>query len=334
LPLHRSGRVALAAGDAEPRPIRRLGVVSNPTAGGGHAAHAGRRVVRALTAQGFEVRDLSADNLPSATAHVKQGVVSGLDALIVVGGDGMVHLGTEMVAGTSLPLGIVATGTGNDVARTLGLPVRDVDKGVAAVTEAIAAGPRVIDAVHVTDAQHRMGDWYLGVLTAGLDAAVNQRTNRLKHPSGSARYVRALVHELAHFHPYGYRVTVDGELWESAGTLVSVANGRGIGGGMLIAPDARFDDGLLDVVTAGPLSRRAIVKVFPKIYSGRHLDHPLINVVRGRVVTIEPAPALGGAPPDALADGEPVGPLPLRCEVVPGAVHVLAPRRPAPARVA
>jgi diacylglycerol kinase (ATP) len=300
--------------------------VVNPSAGAGRGTSKGARAVKALRALGYEVADLSARDLAGATASARQGVVDGIDALVVVGGDGMANLGANIVAATNLPLGIVPEGTGNDVARSLGLPVRHAAAAVEAIDRALREGPRVIDAVKVTDAVHEsMTLWFAGVLTAGFDAAVNARANAMSWPSGSGRYVRALLAELGRFAPYAYRVTVDGEVWESEGTLVSVANGRAIGGGMLIAPDAELDDGLLDVILAGPLTRGGLLKVFPKVYSGRHTTHPALTVRRGRVVVIEPA-AAGPPPPDAYADGELIGALPLRCEVVPGALRVLAPR--------
>ena len=85
--------------------------------------------------------------------------------------------------------------------------------------------------------------WYLAVMSAGFDAAVNARANELIWPRGTARYVRAVFDELARFRPYGFRITLDDEVWEQTGTLVSVANTSSYGGGMRIAPDARWDDG-------------------------------------------------------------------------------------------
>lgn len=116
---------------------------------------------------------------------------------------------------------------------------------------------------------------------------------------------------------------MDDDVWESAGSLVAVANIAWFGGGLKIAPDADPEDGLLDVVVAGPFSRPGIVGIFPQLYSGRHVDHPKVSVFRSRAVTIEPVAALGPHPPVAFADGERIGPLPLRIELVPGALDVL-----------
>lgn len=301
-----------------------LGVVVNPVAGKGRGSGVGAAALDALRRRGHRVTDLTARDLRSATAQARRAAVAGLDALVVVGGDGLVHLGANVVAETDLPLGIVAGGTGNDVARALGLPGGDVAGSVAAIERALLAGPRAVDAVRVGSPAHSAREWYLGALSCGIDAAVNARANALSWPRGSARYVRALGPELRTFRPYGYRLTTDEGVWESAGTVVVAANGPWIGGGIRVAPDALLDDGLLDVVVAGPFSRAGVVRIFPGMYAGRHLRHPAVQVIRSRRVLVEPATHLGGTPPDAHADGERIGPLPLVAEVVPGAVRVLA----------
>lgn len=300
-----------------------VGLVINPTAGKGRGTQAGRQVHELLRARGHKVEDLSASTLAQATDRARAAAVQGLDALVVVGGDGMVHLGVNVVAGTGLPLGIVAAGTGNDIARTLALPRGDARASVAAIEHGFLDGPRRVDAVRVGSPEHAAHEWYLGVLSCGFDAAINARANEMTWPKGSGRYVRALAAELGRFRPYGYRVTLDGTVWESAGTLVAVANVPWIGGGIKIAPDAVIDDGLLDVVVAGPFTKPGVVKIFPGLYQGKHVGHPSVDVLRSRSVLIEPLTDLGPVPPVAFADGERVGPLPLRVTVDPGALSVL-----------
>jgi diacylglycerol kinase (ATP) len=302
-----------------------LGVVVNPVAGRGRGTGIGAAVLDALRRRGHRVEDLTAQDLHTATAHARRASVAGLDALIVVGGDGLVHLGANVVADTDLPLGIVTAGTGNDVARALGLPRGDVAASVAAIEHGLLTGARAVDAVSVGSPHQSAREWYLGALSCGIDAAVNARANAMTWPRGAARYVRALGPELRAFRPYGFRLTTDeGVAWESAGTVVVAANGPWIGGGIRVAPDARMDDGLLDVVVAGPFTRAGVVRIFPGMYTGRHLRHPAVHVLRTRRLLVEPVAALGAPPPDAHADGERIGALPLVAEVQPGAVHVLA----------
>lgn len=300
-----------------------LGVIVNVLAGSGAgAARAGRRVHELLTAAGHRVVDLSAPTLAQATDRARAAATSGLAALVVVGGDGAVHLGVNVTAGTGLPLGIVPAGTGNDIARALGIPT-DPDRAVADLLRALATRPRTVDAARVHRPDAAAYEWFLAVLSCGLDAAVNATANAYRFPRGHARYLRAILAELPRFEPYGYRVRVDDEVWESDGTLVAVANMPWIGGGLKIAPDADPEDGLLDVVVAGPFTRTGVVGIFPRLYQGTHVTDPRVRVLRGRTVTIEPTPALGPHPPVAFADGERIGPLPLRVEAVPGALTVL-----------
>ncbi|GGB94462.1 diacylglycerol/lipid kinase family protein [Cellulomonas carbonis] len=301
----------------------RLGVVVNPTAGQGRGAARGQRLLDAARGRGHEVVDLSADDAATAVLHARQAVVDGLDALVVVGGDGMVHLGANVVAGTDLPLGVVPAGSGNDIAGVHGLPVHDADGGLAAVERGLESGGRLVDAVAVGPPDYSAREWYLGVLSCGIDAAVNAHANGLAWPRGRAKYVRALLAVLGGFRPYGYRLTLDDTTWESTGSLVAVANAPSFGGGMRIAPAARMDDGLLDVLVAGPLSRAELLAVFPRVYSGTHVDHPACTVLRTRRVLVEHSP-VGPVPPVAFADGERLGPLPMLAEVHPGAVRLLA----------
>lgn len=299
-----------------------VGVIVNAAAGSRDVLATGRRVHELLAAAGHAVTDLSAPTLAQATDRARAAAIAGLSGLVVVGGDGAVHLGVNVVAGTPLPLGIVPAGTGNDIARALDVP-KDVDRAVADILGALATRPRPLDAVRVGRPGTAAYEWYLAVLSCGLDAAVNLTANTYRWPTGHLKYVRALLVELPRFRPYGYRVSLDDEVWESGGTLVAVANTAWIGGGLKIAPDADPEDGLLDVVVAGPFSRTGTVGIFPKLYAGSHVGHPKVRVLRSRTVTIEPVATLGPHPPVAFADGERIGPLPLRVEVVPGALNVL-----------
>lgn len=302
----------------------RLGVVLNPTAGAGRGDRRGRQTLDELTGRGHEVVRLAGPDRATVLDRARAAAADGLDALVAVGGDGTVNLAAQVVAGTDLPLGIVAAGTGDDVVRALGLPRRDLSAAVRRIEDAIESGGLRIDAARVVPVDGSQdGTWFLAVLSAGFDAAVNARANTMRWPRGTLRYVRALTGELGAFRPYGYRVVTDESTWESAGTLVAVANTPSFGGGIRIAPDAVLDDGMLDVLVAGPLTRRGLLAVFPKVYRGAHMSHPACRVLRTRTVLLEPS-ELGAAPPVAYADGEPVGRLPIRVEAVPGAVRVLA----------
>jgi diacylglycerol kinase (ATP) len=307
---------------------RRVGVVCNPTAGRGRAARARGEVLAGLAGAGHEVLDLTGRDYADALSRARAAPAEGLDAVVVVGGDGMVNLGANVLAGTGVPLGIVAVGSGNDIAGALDLPVHDVPAALALIRHALTAdddGVRRVDAVAVSAPGEATSRWYVSSLCAGLDAAVAHHASRLRWPRDGGRYVRAVFAELSAFRPYGFRITADGHTWEQEATLVTVSNTPLFGGGMRVAPGASPDDGLLDLVTARGLSRPAVVRLFPLLFSGRHVDHPAVSVRRARSVRIEPLTALGANPPVAIVDGEPLAALPLQCDVHPRALSVLAP---------
>jgi diacylglycerol kinase (ATP) len=305
-------------------PRRRIALAVNPAAGAGRGQRLGREVAARLRETGHDVRDLTGESAAEALDRARSAVASGIDALVVVGGDGMVNLGVNAVAGTDVPLGVVAAGTGNDIAASLGLPVRDT-----AAALAVVAGGRVrrIDAVRGTAADGAPSRWFVGVLCGGFDALVNERANGWSWPRGRMRYNLAIARELPLFRPLPYELELDGTPWRTDAVLVAVGNGTRYGGGMRITPDASYDDGLLDVLVAGPLSVPALVRVFPKVFSGRHTSHPAVTVRRARRVRLSTPGVV------AYADGERFGPLPVDLEVVPGALGVLVPAGP-PAAVA
>ena len=297
------------------RPNRRIAIAVNPTSGGGRGRQLGAEVAERLATGGSEIVDLTSENAAEALDRARSAVASGLDALVVVGGDGMVNLGVNAVAGTDVPLGVVAAGTGNDVATTLGLPLRDA-AAAAAVVE--AGRVRRIDAVRGTSVGGAPR-WFVGVLCGGFDAVVNERANGWSWPRGRMRYNLAIARELPVFRPLPYEIELDGETWRTDAVLVAVGNGTSYGGGMRITPDASYDDGLLDVLVAGPLSVPALVRVFPRVFDGSHIDHPAVTVRRARRVRLSTPGVV------AYADGERFGELPVDLEVVPGALGVLVP---------
>ncbi len=288
-----------------------IALVSNPTAGKGTARAATAVAVARLRERSVEVRELVGRDGAEALHLCREAVADGVDALVALGGDGMVHLALQAVAGTPTALGIMAQGTGNDLATHLGLPVRSPARAADVVADGVT---RVIDAVRVTPIEV----WFGGVLGAGFDSVVNERANAMRWPKGPQRYNLAVAAELPRFKAISFRITFDGEVVETDAMLVAVGNASSYGAGMKVTPDAIIDDGLLDVSVLGPVSKLEFLKTFPKVYKGTHVHHPAVTIRRARVVQLEASAV-------AYADGERIGPLPLTCECVPGAVRVLAP---------
>jgi diacylglycerol kinase (ATP) len=195
--------------------MSRIGVVINPTAGSGRGAQWGREAVQRLTAQGHAVVDLTqrtwTASYEGAIAHRTE-----LDALVVVGGDGMAHLGAQVCGGTDLPLGIVAAGSGNDAATSLGLPVHDIPAAVGRVAQGLGGTVASIDLGEVTGpnvGEPARPRYFIAVLSAGIDAAIAAYGARLRYPRGPVKYKVATLRELPRFKPYGVRVRADGNEW-------------------------------------------------------------------------------------------------------------------------
>ena len=288
---------------------REIALLTNPTAGKGRGARARDIAVTRLRRAGMQVRDLQGRDGDEALDLARACVADGVEAVVAVGGDGMVHLAVQAVASTGVPLGIVPAGTGNDVARYFDLPRKDP---AAAVDRVIAGLTRTVDLA-------RSGTkYYVTVLSAGFDAIVNKRANEMTWPKGQMRYNIATVAELRTFQPLSYTLELDGRTLRLDAMLVAIGNGPSFGGGLRITEGAKLDDGMLDVVVIKPMSRGALVRTYPKLFSGTHVTHPKYEHHLARSVTVA-SPGI-----TAYADGERFGDLPLTVECVPGALTVFA----------
>ena len=292
---------------------KRIGLIINPTSDKGRGAAIGAEVAARLEAEGHEVIDLSDETAASARDSALAAIASGLDVLAVTGGDGTVNLGVNLCAGTETVLAIVAAGTGNDIARALHLPLHDAK----AAAKVLANGTvRTIDAGRHTDA-HGVSHWFAGVLGAGFDSLVNERANTWGWPKGRMRYNLAIARELPVFKPIPYVIEVDGVRHSTQAMLVAVGNGPSYGGGMLVCPDASFEDGMFDILIVHQISTIEFLKVFPKVFSGKHVGHPAVQILRGKEVRLEASGIV------SYADGERFAPLPMSAQIVPGALNVL-----------
>jgi len=300
---------------------KKLVVAINPSASFGATRAVGPAVVQTLRAMGHEVTSLTEPDFDQLVASARAAVKKRPDALVVVGGDGMVNLAANLVAGTKVPFGLIPSGTGNDMARVLGIPYEDTEAAILALDAALGAGARTIDAARITwfENGRTRERWFACALSAGFDAIVNERANAMRHPKGPSRYILALLAELVRLKPIAYRLTLDGEVIETAAVLVALGNGVSLGGGMKITPDALLDDGLLDVLIVKPLSRFNFLRIFPRVFAGTHVTDPRVRIERAAKVRIEAEGIV------AYGDGERIAPLPVDVEVVPGALRVLAP---------
>ena len=288
---------------------REIALLTNPTAGKGRGARARDAVLPRLRDAGFVVRNLAGRDADEALDLAHQCVADEVEALVVVGGDGMVHLAVQALADTGIGLGIIPAGTGNDVARYFDIPRKDA---LAAADRVIASAPRTVDLA-------RSGaKYFVTVLAAGFDAIVNERANRMTWPKGQMRYNLATLAELRVFEPLPYTIELDGQERRLDAMLVAVGNGPSFGGGLRITEGAVLDDGMLDVVIIKPMSKTGLVRTYPKLFKGTHVTHPQYEHHLARSVTVA-APGIV-----SYADGERFGELPLTIECAPGALTVLA----------
>lgn len=302
-------------GDHRKETMARIGLLVNPTSGGGRGRTLAATAIERFEAAGFEVADFSSDSAAQAEVSARNEAQSGkIDALVVAGGDGTVHLGVNVCADSNLPLGVIAIGTGNDIARSIGLPVLDEENAIAAIIEGFEK-PKSIDLVEAKTAEGRF--WFAGTASAGFDALVNARANRWRWPKGPIKYQLAMLFELTKFRAINYRVELNGEIREFSAMLCAVANAPAFGGGMLIVPSADLLDGKLELFIVHKISRLELIKIFPKVYSGQHIDHPAVEIIRADSVKIES----GNMP--VYSDGEAVGHSPLEARVHPAKLRVV-----------
>ncbi|MGB2949950.1 MAG: diacylglycerol kinase [Rhodococcus sp. (in: high G+C Gram-positive bacteria)] len=288
-----------------------VSVLTNPVAGNGRATRISREVVTRLRERGASVTTIEGRTPGDALESAKRAVRAGTEALVAVGGDGLVNLALQAVARTSTPLAVVPAGTGNDLARLLGVPL----------TDPAAAADIVLDGRSVSIDLGRVdGRWFSTVLSSGFDSLVTERANKLRWPTGRLRYNLAMLLELARLRPIPYRLGLDGESLDIEATLVTVGNGPTYGGGMAICPAARVDDGLLDVTVVRASSRRRLVRLSPTVYKGTHVSLPEVETYRAETVSLA-APGMV-----AYADGERFSALPIVIEAVPEAITVLVGR--------
>ena len=245
--------------------VREIALLTNPTSGKGRGGRVREAALAHLRAGGLVVRNLAGRDADEALDLAHQCVADGVDALVVCGGDGMVNLGVQSVAGTGTALGIIPAGTGNDVARYFDLPRGDA---LAAADVVLAGRTRTVDLA-------RSGaKYFVTVMAAGFDAIVNERANRMTWPKGQMRYNIATLAELRTFKPLSYTLDLDGETRRLDAMLVAVGNGPSFGGGLRITEGALLDDGMLDVVIIKPMSKAGLVRTYPKLFKGTHVTHP------------------------------------------------------------
>jgi diacylglycerol kinase (ATP) len=279
-------------------------IAINPTSGHGKGAHFATKVIDYFNNQKLEYRTFAASSAKSLMSDLETFLDnSACEGVISVGGDGLAHSVLQVVVPRSIPFACIPAGTGNDIVRAFGWSLDDVNGFLNRVTSTPAIR---IDLGNVDS------EWFAAILSTGFDSVVNERANRLSWPKGPQRYNVAIAMELPRFAPIEYEITTDTRTFTTKAMLIAVGNGRSYGGGMLVCPHAKLDDGVFDVMILKPVSKIEFLKVFPKVYSGSHITHPQVEIFRTKKISL-------AANAIAYADGERIGPAPISAECVRGA---------------
>ena len=290
----------------------RVVVVANPSAGRGKGGRLIGKVDRLLHEAGIAHEFRVSESASGLTDHVRRAAEEGTGTVAVLGGDGSVGLAANGILETGATLAVLPSGTGDDFAHSLGVG------SLGAAVRALA-DPNVvpIDVVLVTTGAERRV--YVNVAGAGFDSEVTEAANAMRLGLGpTGTYIASVVKTLSRFVPAAYRVELDDAVVEGPHMLVVVANAVRYGGGMLVAPRASVVDGCLDVLLLRALSKGAFLRAFPKVFRGTHVGHPAVTMATARRVSIETDRRV-----QVYADGERVGPLPARFDVMPAALPIV-----------
>lgn len=301
------------------REIGKVTALTNPLSGHGTAVQAAQAAITRLHARGVEVVEIIGDDAEDARHLAAAAIERGTDALVATGGDGVISNALQVLAGTDIPLGIIPAGTGNDHAREFGIPTKDPE----AAADIVADGwTQTIDLGRIRDTKG-VDKWFGTVAATGFDSLVTDRANRMSWPHGRLRYYVAMLAELSQLRMLPFRLVLDGTKEIDADiTLAAFGNTRSYGGGMLICPNADYTDGLLDITMAHTASRTKLVRLFPTVIKGTHVELDEVTTARAKTIHVE-CPGI-----NVYADGDFACPLPAELSAVPGALQILRPSRP------
>lgn len=279
-------------------PPTRISLIGNPASGRGRGRVLIGEAQAILTRAGLKVDVYQTVSSRDAVGLAGKAIELGTDLVVVIGGDGTIRdvvdgmrsAGSELGIDSLPPLGIIPGGTGNDLARTLGLSGKSIRQSIDIAINGVD---------QLIDVWFWNGCPFINVAGMGLDAAVGNEVNsRLHFLRGPIAYAVGLVTVLSRFAPFDLEVTwPDGE-WKGKAWLVAFGNGKCYGGGMRIAPLAEPQDRLLDVVIVGAVGKLELLKRLPDLYFGRHLTHPAVTYFR------TPRASVAAMPQPVTLDGE------------------------------
>jgi diacylglycerol kinase (ATP) len=310
----------------------KIGVVLNPMAGAGKAARLWPQFESEIQRQLGAFTLMKTARPEDAAQFARHLAEQGYDLVIASGGDGTIGDTVDGLLKSGRPanalprFAILPCGTGSDFARSLGVNGTPQEM----VARIAARRERAIDAGRVTfvdDKGEAAMRHFVNVASFGLSGPTSRAVNKAKRSgkaSGQLLFMWHTVRELIHYKFQDVRITVDdAPPIEARIAVVAAANGRFFGGGMMIAPDAELDDGMLDLVIFRGAAKLSLIKDLRLLYNGSHVNHAAVTILRGRKITVDPDgdPALNSAQLDI--DGETPGAVPATFEVLPKAIRLI-----------
>lgn len=289
----------------------RLLVVVNPSAGYGKTLRLLPKVRQWLSESSHELEFVIPNSPEEMRQEIERVSGQGIDAILLLGGDGTVHDALPAVAAKNIPFGFLPCGRGNDLVRNAGLH--------ANLKKNCSLPPNLSFSRFDLPTVNQIP--FIGIAYVGFDAEVNRMANDgVGHWSGKLGYIAGVFGTLKNFRPFEIEMTIDGETLRERVMMVSIANAPFYGGGMKIAPQAVMDDGLLDICIVKEISMLELLRQFPKVFKGTHIYHPKIIMKSGRRIKM-----VSDEPREVFADGERVGTLPAECMIGGQTVRVLTP---------
>lgn len=294
---------------ADPGPSPSYCLLVNPAAGTGRALKRLPAIRAELDRRGMHHQIVMTTGVDHGCRQAREAAGRG-EIPVVVSGDGLIGKVGGALAGSGTPLGVVPGGRGNDLARVVGIPTEP-----AAAVAVLAAGNR-----RRIDVGEANGERFLCIASCGFDSDANRIANETKLIRGPLVYAYAAIKALWQWRPAEFTVTVDGDVTRVRGYSVIVANSQAYGGGMFVAPQARLDDGRLDVVIIGEAPKRRFLTGLPQVFKGTHIDRDDVTTLAGRVVEV-----VADRPFDVYADGDELTELPMRVSLLASSLELIAP---------
>ena len=288
-------------------------VITNPFAGGGKTLRLLPKIKHWLSKSLHEFSFVTTRSPDEMRLEIIKAPAQGINALLLMGGDGTVHLALPAIVEANLPFSYLPCGRGNDFARNIGLPM-DLRNNCS-----IPSNP----SFHQVDLPSINNIPFVAVAYIGFDAEVNRLANDKKgYFGGTLGYIVCVLKALRNFRSFEVQITIDDDTWKERVMMVTVANAPFYGGGMKIAPDADMNDGVFDICIVQEISKLELLRQFPKVFKGTHIFHPRIMMKTGRRVKLASDEVR-----EVFADGEYVGALPAECTIGNQKIQIMSPQK-------